>query len=141
MTTDPRAEVGEALSDAAQCPQCGHLESQHLRDMCIAALGCLCERPHLYSPPPVQHPHRLRRALQGDGGSLGGWPSMRDHAEVGDTVWWPTDDGWAWRVEAILESTDGLRMLSLRRPDYKIGDWTRVVPEHAVTSNAFLLPA
>ena len=65
---------------------------------------------------------------------------MRDHAEVGDYIWWPSEPR-AWVVASILITLDGYRYLKIHRGGTSADRVTRVVPEPAVTSNAFQVPA
>lgn len=63
---------------------------------------------------------------------------MRDHAEIGNAVWWPAEP-WAWTVDAIIGTQDGRRFLAISRGDTEADSVTRVVPEADVQSNAFTL--
>lgn len=64
---------------------------------------------------------------------------MRDHALPQDVVRWPAGSEWAWRVDHILTTTEGPRLLAISRGETEADLVTRVVPETAVSSNQFEL--
>jgi hypothetical protein len=64
---------------------------------------------------------------------------MNEHAEVGDSVWWPAASDDAWTVDSIVIGMDGSRWLAISRGDTESDIVTRVVPESECRSNAFTL--